>query len=431
MKYKYSQFNVFFKQENQIIGFNTFNQEIIVIDELLYELISSKDDINNLKNIHPDFYNFLIEKGFAINSKINELKNVKKLMASVDFDNSTYELIINPTMNCNFKCWYCYEEHIIKSALSKKIQSSIINHVNLILTSPSINQFHLSWFGGEPLLEYKKVIVPITKKIQKNCKSKNVTFSSGYTTNGLLIKQDMIPFFKQSNVINFQITLDGHKNRHNQVRYISKNKGSYDKILENIKLLISNDLFVTVRINYSEETLLELTEIANDFAKLTSSDLNNLEFSFNQVWQVKKNLEKEMIKIREYFNSLGLKITSKYDIDSVRNSCYADKKNQATINYNGDVFKCTARDFKKENREGVLKENGVILWNDKLKKRMNVKLSNKPCLTCSILPICGGGCTQNYIEMSKNGEEYCLYEYNESKKIEFVKKKVTASFVNQ
>ena len=430
MEYKYSQFNVFFKQESQIIGFNTFNQEIIILDELLFELVLSKDDVSNLENIHPDFYNFLIEKGFVINSKINELKNVKELMVSVDFDNSAYELIINPTMNCNFECWYCYEEHIIKSGMSKKVQSSIINYVNLILTSPSINQFHLSWFGGEPLLEYKKTIVPITKKIQEICKSKNVTFSSGYTTNGLLIKQDMMPFFKQSNVSNFQITLDGHKNRHNQVRYISKSKGSYDKILENIKLLISNDLYVTVRINYSEETLLELTEIANDFSKLTSSDLNNLEFSFNQVWQVKKNLEKKMIKIREYFTSLGFKITSIYDIDSARNSCYADKKNQATINYNGDVFKCTARDFKKENREGILKENGITSWNDKLKKRMNIKLSNKPCLSCRILPICGGGCTQNYIEQSKNGEEYCLYGYDEFEKIEFVRKKVTVSFVN-
>jgi len=425
---KLSQFNIFFKYADKYIGYNTYNQELITIEPLLYELITSADEVDELKNIHSEFYYFLMEKGFIVDEKINEVKKVKKLMNLIDYNDSSYELTINSTMNCNFKCWYCYENHIIKSKLSDSVKKSIVNHAKIILENKSIKEFHLSWFGGEPLLEYRSAVVPLTEKLLEISSNRDIYFTSAYTTNGLLIKEDMLPFFKKTNVNNFQITLDGHRERHNKVRYISKSKGSYDEIIKNIFLLISNDLHVTVRINYSEETLPELTRIADDFYKIPNEYLNNMEFSFNQVWQVSKDLESEMKDIRQYFHDLGFSVMSKYSIDSVRHSCYADKKNHATINYNGDVFKCTARDFISSNREGVLKSNGEIIWNEKYNKRMNIKLKNKPCHTCAILPVCGGGCTQNSLEMLEKNDEYCLFGFDEERKIDFVKNKVISSF---
>jgi uncharacterized protein len=45
---------------------------------------------------------------------------------------------------------------------------------------------------------------------------------------------------------------------------------------------------------------------------------------------------------------------------------------------------------------------------------MNIKFKNKPCLSCRILPICNGGCSQHAIEMS--GQEYCIYDGNDIQK---------------
>ncbi len=428
---KFSQFNVFFEYNNQHIGFNTYSNEIITLDSFLYELIKTNDNVEELEKIHVDFYLFLIEKKFIVNSEINEVEKVQQLMHEVDLDNSSYELILNPTMNCNFKCWYCYEDHIKSSRMNIEVQDAILNHTEIICSIPTIKEFHLSWFGGEPLLEFYNIIVPLTEKLKKIVEEEKIRFISSYTTNGLLINEEMISIFKKSNVSNLQITLDGYKDRHNQVRYVTKNKGSYDKILSNIKLLASNNLNVTVRINYSDETIHDLKKIADDFVKFPSKCLKNLEFSFNQVWQVSKNLEESVKSIREYFSGMGLIVRSVYNIDSVKNSCYADKKNQATINYNGDVYKCTARDFKEENKEGELNENGTISWNNKYEKRMNIKLQNKVCFTCSILPICGGGCTQATMEMLEKNTEYCLFEYNEIRKINFIKNKIISTYLLQ
>jgi uncharacterized protein len=98
--------------------------------------------------------------------------------------------------------------------------------------------------------------------------------------------------------------------------------------------------------------------------------------------------------------------------------CYGDHRNHATINYNGEVFKCTARDFTNANSEGMLSDNGRIIWNDKFEKRMNIKFKNKPCLECKIMPLCNGGCSQQAIE--NEGVDYCIYDFDEDKKKKMV-----------
>jgi uncharacterized protein len=100
--------------------------------------------------------------------------------------------------------------------------------------------------------------------------------------------------------------------------------------------------------------------------------------------------------------------------DSIKYACYADRINQATINYNGDVFKCTARDFTKDNLEGVLDSDGLIQWKNNILNRFEKRLTNKPCLDCKIMPICGGGCSQKAIE--NLGNDYCVNDFDESKK---------------
>lgn len=418
-----SQFNTFFYHESSMVGYNALSNEFIILDIELFELYKAgvnENKIADLKNIHPSFFDHIKDKGFIIDKNTDEIECVKKIVSSIDQNNNIFELIINPTMNCNFKCWYCYETHIKDSKMSSLTINKVILFINNILANPNLKQFHLSWFGGEPLLYYNKTILPILQKIHPLLKSKGIEFSSNFTTNGLLINQKILTDCNLFGVDHFQITLDGHRERHNKVRFVNKDRGSYDEIVNNIKLTVKNRINVTVRINISEDTLNDkVTEIINDFSDLTLEDRNFLIFSFHKVWQEEKNLENEMIKLIEQFKIHKLSTQTIDEVDHVRNSCYADKKNQATINYNGEVFKCTARDFKSENREGILQEDGSLLWNEKHDNRMNIKFKNKPCLTCKILPICNGSCSQ--LALESKGKEYCVHDFDEDKKTIVVK----------
>lgn len=422
---KISQFNVFFFHDNNVIGYNGYSDEFIIINPELYDIFLAANknyDWKGLFEIHPTFYESLVLNGFLVDELTDEVENVRKVVLQIDQENEKhYSLTINPTMNCNFKCWYCYETHIKASKMTSETIKRVVKHVNNTLNDMlKLESFDLSWFGGEPLLYFDKSIVPILKQIKPLMDSRGLQFSSGFTTNGFLINQDMLDICKVYNANSFQITLDGHRERHNQVRYVSKERGSYDEIVSNIKLCLNNEFFVSVRVNISNETLYNVMEIANDFKDLNNKDKMFLKFSFHEVWQEEKEITQDIQEVVNNFRSLGLNTLYKgVNNDSVRNSCYADKKYQATINYNGDVFKCTARDFESANREGVLNENGVIDWNDKFEKRMNSKFNNAPCLSCKLLPICNGGCSQQALE--HDGKDYCVYNFNEESKTNVVK----------
>jgi len=420
---KASKFNLFFLHEGYQVGYNSYSDQFIMLEDMLYQMYDAsfkKADFEELLEVHPEFHEHLYRNGFLIDSEIDEIERVKKASYAIDNDDSLFQLHINPTMNCNFKCWYCYETHIKDSKMDEPTIAKTESYIaNIIGNNSNLKEFSLSWFGGEPLLYFHKVMVPILKSTYELTKPTNINFHSSMTTNGLLIDQKMIDICKQYNLNFFQITLDGDRERHDQVRFISEGRGSYDKIVANIILLAENRMNVNVRVNISPETLPGLNFIVNDFFGLDPMYHQHILFDFHKVWQVEGDIDDQINDSRTYFRSKGFKVSTGTH-DTLVNSCYGDRRNHATINYNGEAFKCTARDFTTANSEGILID-GEIQWGEKYERRLQSKFKNKPCLECPILPLCGGGCSQHALE--NEGKDYCVHNFDMSKKISLVRNK--------
>ena len=409
---KASKYNFFFPYMEKIVGFNSFTSEFAVLDTFLKDLYDAairENGFDQLKEYHSDFHEMLGSLGFIVPDEEDELQKVIDLRNQIDFNDTHYHLTINPTMNCNFKCWYCYESHIKGSKMNPQNIDKIKNAVDKILAEQSnLKTFHLSWFGGEPLLYFKDVVQPLSDYIQKKCQSGNLQYSVGFTTNGYLIDPNMIEWLKTSQVDHLQITLDGHKERHDNVRNVNKNKGSYDKIVSNIFALAEAGIKVIVRINYDDKNLDDAYLILEDFMSMTTEQKKFARFSFHNVWQINSpDVQKCEDIVTEYRKNEFHADSYLSSIDGVRGSCYADKKNQVTVNYNGDLYKCTARDFTKGNKEGQLTDEGLT-WYERYDQRLNSKFKNKPCLECPIMPICNGGCSQQALE--NLNRDYCVWE---------------------
>ncbi|WP_185210817.1 radical SAM/SPASM domain-containing protein [Sphingobacterium mizutaii] len=431
---KVSKFNTFFYYEGKQVGYNALNNDFIILMPELHQLFLAavnENVIDELANIHPSFFELLKSKGFIVENDFEELAEVKRIVKEIDQENEfSYQLTINPTMNCNFKCWYCYETHIRKSKMSEETQLSVLKLIaNIADEKKDLKNFSIHWFGGEPLLYFENTVVPILEGANAIASQKGFAFSTGFTTNGYLLDQKKLDKCKMFNVDHFQITLDGHRERHNMVRFVANEKGTYDEIVKNIKLAVNNGFSVTVRLNISKETIEENIEsVMNDFDDLTEDSRRRLFFSFHEVWQIEQDLSDDIIDIVKNFREDGLNTSFKADWDFMRKSCYADKRNHATINYNGDLFKCTARDFESRNREGYLDMEGRLVWNEKFESRMDAKFKNKPCLDCRMLPICNGGCSQQALEHM--GVEYCVNNFDEAKKTQLVKEKFLFAISN-
>ena len=417
-------FNLFFPYDGYQIGYNSFSNEYIILEEMLFDMYMAAKMSNNfqdLKDVHSDFHELLCGKGFLVQDVVDEVQQVIDLSRQIDNDDTRYELHINPTMNCNFKCWYCYETHIKDSKMDENTLKKTKAFINKILTEKkNLREFSLSWFGGEPLLYFHKVVAPLLEYGCKESDRRGIAFSSGMTTNGLLIDDKVIRIAKENKLHFFQITLDGNRERHDKVRFISEGKGSYEKIVANIITLADHQINVHVRINISAETLAGINDIASDFCHVSDEARPYLRFDLHKVWQVGEDLDEAINEKRLYFREKGFRVHSGTH-DTVLNSCYGDHRNHAVLNYNGETFKCTARDFTTTNSEGVLAEDGAINWNEKYEKRLASKFKNKPCLECAILPMCGGGCSQQALE--HEGVDYCVNDFDENKKLQLVKNK--------
>ncbi|GAL77299.1 arylsulfatase regulator [Algibacter lectus] len=340
------------------------------------------------------------------------------LIKETDINDELFSLMVLPTMNCNFKCWYCYESHIKGS----KMQEPALNKIKLLLnnkfnTMQNMKNFHLSYFGGEPLLYFDDVVLPTLRHTYNLSKQHNISLFTHFTTNGFLINDYVMENLVKYEVNSFQITFDGNKENHNKVRYVSKTRGSYDGIVSNIKRLVRSNIKVSLRINYTNDNIDGLYDILDSFQDLSMDNRKKITLHMQRVWQEKKTegLFQKSRQVSDKFNEFGFQLPNPKALNTLRQSCYADKKYQAAINYNGDVFKCNARDFKKENREGILNDKGEIEWNAQFYDRMSIKLKNKPCQECSIMPICGGGACSQYALERKN-EDFCIHDFDEKSK---------------
>lgn len=408
--------------------YNAMKDDFLILNSKLHADWSDTP-IEKLPQTNPSFYEQLAESGCIVEESADESGTLKEQITAFDKDPSTFRLTVNPTLNCNFRCWYCYEEHQAKSVMSEEIRLRLVRYVeDMLKNNEKLKNFSLSFFGGEPLLKYEEVVNPLITEVAALCRQYDKRLSLSFTSNSYLLDRKKISFLAGFRPVSFQVTLDGPREMHDRVRFAG-NKGSYDRILKNVRLLLEHKIMVTLRINFTNDNLGYLGEIANDLEKLTPEMKKYLGINFQQVWQDRdseKDPYDEIVRQRQIFTAKGIVNTFK-SIRRLGSSCYADKEMGAIVNYNGDVFRCTARDFIPARREGYL-DKGTIVWEKQSGLRQAVKFRNRPCSACRIAPLCYGGCSQQALEHA--GKDYCLYDYDEQKKDNLVLARFMNLFMN-
>lgn len=373
------------------------NGYLILSNEFKEQLFSNEQNLDNLKRINSNLFQILEDNGFIVNADYDEVSFVNNFRFISNFKSKEYSLIINPSMNCNLKCWYCYENHKEKSSMSLSVANSIVKHVKKQFEFVNFQRLSLSFFGGEPLLN-KKIIIYLIDKIKLFCDSNNIKIALSFTTNGTLFNTEFLNYLKPFDV-SFQITFDGSKEQHNETRFFKNSKkGSYECILRNI-FQIRQSLeqhFLNIRINFNQETLQSICKLIDEVVDVVDKDKTTI--SLHRIWQVEeRSINRDsVLETLKYIVSKGIRANFPYL--EIGQPCYADTFNHSVINFDGNVYKCTARDFNEDETEGKLTENGLIMWNLKKRIERHCKALDTICTNCKLLPACPGICTQSCLE---------------------------------
>lgn len=392
---KWNKYNCFFENGNaQFVLYNCATTKLMVGEHKLKQLICDNlYELSSLNKIHPDLYSFLYAKQFIIDDGVDETAVVIKNIMDRSISQEYFGLTINPTLDCNLRCWYCYETHQINSVMDIDTIESVKNLIKNKLNAPEMRVFELSFFGGEPLLKFNSVVIPIILYTNTICKQQGVKLKLGFTSNGVLLTRRISDFLAQIDVdTSFQIAFDGNREFHNKTKKHSNGYGTYDKVINNIRYALSKGHGFNIRCNYSPENIHSFHSLLDQFDEYVTVE-NQLSFSLHKIWQTTYNQDTldTLNELEDFIAAKNMNISNSFEY--LFSPCYADTENNIVVNYNGDVFNCTARDFTTENSEGVLNSDGTITYNHKHLMRMNSRFSIKECLDCIIFPICDV-CTQ-------------------------------------
>ncbi len=137
---------------------------------------------------------------------------------------------------CNMSCVYCYGqdgEYAGKGMMSEETAFRAVDW--LIENSKGIDRVNISFFGGEPLLNFPLIRKTVEyAKVKVSEKNKKVTFS--LTTNGSLLTDEIISFLREEKIVPM-VSFDGPPALQNRQRPFKNGSGSYDAVRENIRKL--------------------------------------------------------------------------------------------------------------------------------------------------------------------------------------------------
>ncbi len=422
MTYKYSQYNLIVecKEKNgDVYIWNSRSGAIVSFKKEKYDLIV--DENYNHPDIEPLVKDLLLQ-GIIVPEQLDEYNQIcfsqKQVQYSTNFD--SLNLIIAPTLQCNYRCVYCFEESQgQKTVMSNETIANIVSFVEKQITiNKTIKQLDIAWFGGEPLMAYYSAMKPLGEKLINLCKEHSINYRSKITTNGFYLENDIIKnIVDELNVTSFQITFDG-----TCANYCSR-KGvapsAYSKTKNNLFELsqylskANPKAHISLRINVDNDNVGNAKELVDEIR----SDVrfcDNIHFYLGHLIGYCGSLN--YMSVEEYERSeldfsefLSETIKPK---EPKKIWCGQFSMSSLCIGPEGEIYKCE-HDFGVKDRIIGNVVDGIF-YNEHL-----ISFLEQPypveCRNCSIFPVCLGGCPSARF-LSKD-HKHCEYTQNYLKKL--------------
>ena len=234
---------------------------------------------------------------FLIEDNVDEYQVVYNQYMNKIYHSEEFHLTLLPTLDCNLRCWYCFEQHIEGSKMSESLKESLLIYIEQILNRKDIKNITFELFGGEPLLFFKDNVYPLLKRTKDLVDVHKKKIQLLIITNGILLTSENIELLREFDVF-YQITIDGCRNKHNIVKKIKdkKDDSSYDLVMRNIANLSKEpNVHINLRINYDDHTLKHITEI---ISSIDTIDRSKIKIHLERVWQTLKSSNNDNVLLK-------------------------------------------------------------------------------------------------------------------------------------
>ncbi|QBD77680.1 radical SAM protein [Ktedonosporobacter rubrisoli] len=333
--------------------------------------------------------------------------------------------LLVPTYDCNLRCSYCFQNDLrVKAENHFKLRSMTPERTDRIFEAirdlqpedEAHRSRRLGLYGGEPFLaENVQNIEYIVEK------ARSEGFDHIYAiTNGTELQHHM-NVMGPGGVTQLQITLDGPREAHNRSR-IHKDgigAGTFDKIMENIELLLPRGVKIDVRVNVTRINAPHLQGLAEIVQKRRLNTFSNFSIYATPVNYPSKTPPPEgftpyqldlFMAAKEGDGDNAMKLferpatgvkgeflkmfVNKTQIPP-RSAFCASHSGMYLFDALGDIYTCWEWVGFPALRVGRIDfETGAVKYNNKqLERWHNRTIANVPtCRKCQYSLYCGGGC---------------------------------------
>lgn len=273
----------------------------------------------------------------------------------------------------------------------------------------------ISFFGGEPLLEWEKITMTVDyarKNFPKN------RFSFSVTTNTTLLDREKIEYCKRNRVM-ILVSTDGIREAQNTHRLKKDGSGSFDDMVDNMKLAFKENIAKTARLTYTPKTLPYLYESvkflaeevgagniaptsADGFIEFSDEDLKEWDRQYEKINEyARKELDEGRRPALNYTAKCFRQLITDQEMDK---PCGAGR-GTVGINYKGDMFPCHRFVQHSEWAIGNVWDGITDTEKKKIFEDYDVNKTNPKCMSCDN-KFCGGTCYA--AAYAKHGSIYAI-----------------------
>jgi uncharacterized protein len=350
----------------------------------------------------------LVDGGHVVGAKSDELAVVRQRYDATRNRKNSLQLTIAPTMACNFGCSYCFQGLIKPTKkMTPEVQNAILDFVK---AKKGLQSLHIVWYGGEPLMG-KDSIFRLSDRLIAWCDKNKISYSAGIVSNAWFLNGETAAQLYSRRVKSVQVTIDGDRETHDQMRPLTSGQGTFDRILENIsETLDETALSISVRVNVGQRNVDRVSSLLDGFVEKNFAKRGNFHVYFAPIEAstpesgsafdeklARADFNRRVLALEEKARKLGL-AGIKTPSGSFAGMCVAASNSGYVVCANGDVHKCW------ETAHDETKRIGTIFEPEKLHDSVNASLwsqwtpfDSDVCKSCKILPMCGGFCAQRFV----------------------------------
>ncbi len=449
---KWSRYNYLFQSKrNGWLLYNSASNLFLALQEeeaqQIQQQIQQQIHHQIQQQISPSLFLRLRIGGFLVGDTQDDdfLRIMKMKRLEENYGSEVLALTIAPTRACNFDCPYCFETNRTRSMMTEETEDAL---VQFIKDYRGVRRLELTWYGGEPLLAFDRIL-----SLNRKIRALEMPYKAALVTNGSLLNDRVTAALDELRIEKIQITLDGSRETHNRRRIWKKGtkkedstqdrairqtggeeriqrmsgekerEGTYDLILANIDRLLYSGWKgrLHIRVNVDPQNQKEFIEVyrtiqaryPQQFGRqvrvyagfVRSEEVNEQTNAYFKA----QDKSRFLVDLHETYGVNPLRSAP----GALRKDCMMTRRNDFVVGPDGELYKCWDDVGAKDRVVGSIASDKN--WNMALLAEQMMEgscLEDEECQNCFFFPVCDGGCPKRRMLNRRDGwkaRDICPY----------------------